>query len=343
MGKNLKNTSENTVIVEHLVKNFEVVEKKGGFLDGLKNLVSPQKKLVEALKNISFSISQGELVGFIGPNGAGKTTTLKVLSGLLYPTSGFTQVLGYAPWDRKPDYLKQISLVMGQKNQLWWDLPAIETFKLNKAIYELPDSVYKKNLEELVDLMDAKNLLYTQVRRLSLGQRMKLELIASLLHKPKILFLDEPTIGLDVVAQQKVRDFIFDYNRRYKATIILTSHNMEDLMDLAKRVIVINKGEIMFDGNLKELINEFAKEKVIKVYLSKNTDMKEVEKIGKVKRVNFPQITLSVPREATAVAASEILQNFPVADLTIEEEPVEEIIRRIFKGEISQKNTSVPS
>jgi len=343
MSKIPKNVSENAVLVEHLVKNFEVVEKKGGFLDGLKNLVSPQNKLVEALKNISFSILQGELVGFIGPNGAGKTTTLKVLSGLLYPTSGFTQVLGYAPWDRKPDYLKQISLVMGQKNQLWWDLPAIETLKLNKAIYELPDSVYKKNLEELVDLMDAKNLLYTQVRRLSLGQRMKLELIASLLHKPKILFLDEPTIGLDVVAQQKVRDFIFDYNRRHNATIILTSHNMEDLMDLAKRVIVINKGEIMFDGNLKELINEFAKEKVIKVYLSKNTDMKEIEKIGKVKRVNFPQITLSVPREATAVAASEILQNFPVADLTIEEEPVEEIIRRIFKGELGQKNTSVPS
>ena len=189
-------------------------------------------------------------------------------------------------------------------------------------------------MEELTQILEVKKLLHIQVRRLSLGQRMRLELIAALLHQPKVLFLDEPTIGLDVVGQQKVRDFIFEYNRRFKATIMLTSHNMDDLIDLAKRVIVISKGEILFDGNLKELVDQFAKEKIIKVYLAKEADVKRFAEIGEVKKFNYPQAILSVPREASAVAASELLQNFPVADLTIEEEPIEDIIRRVFKGEV---------
>jgi len=338
MGRIEKDYKDKAIIVEHLVKDFEVTEKKAGFLGSLRSFFSPKKKTIKALKSISFSIQQGELVGFIGPNGAGKTTTLKILSGLLYPTSGFVQVLGFDPWERKPDYLKQIALVMGQKNQLWWDLPAIDTFELNKAIYEIPDSKYKENLEELTELLEVKEILNTQVRRLSLGQRMRLELVAALLHKPKILFLDEPTIGLDVVAQQKVRDFVFDYNRRYKATIMLTSHNMDDLIDLAKRVIVIYKGEILFDGNLRELVGLFAKEKVIRVYLDKPVDPKKFADIGKVKKFDFPQVVIRVPREASAFAASELLQNFPIADLTIEEEPIEDIIRRVFKGEVIEKN-----
>jgi ABC-2 type transport system ATP-binding protein len=296
--------------------------------------VSPKKKTVRALRQCSFSIKPGELVGFIGPNGAGKTTTLKILSGLLYPTAGFIQVLGFDPWDRKPNFLKEISLVMGQKNQLWWDLPAIETLELNRAIYEIPRSKYEERLSELIKMLEVKKLLNIQVRRLSLGQRMRLELVAALLHRPKVLFLDEPTIGLDVVAQQKMRDFIYDYNKTYGATILLTSHNMDDVVDLAKRVIVIDKGKILFDGDLQELVNRFAKDKIIKVYLSKEADVKQLEKIGKVKKLDFPQAVLSVRRATAAVAAAELLQKLPVADLTIEEVPIEEIVRKVFSGEV---------
>src|SRR3990172_2622012 len=263
---------DKAIIVDHLVRNYEVTEKKPGLSGAIEGIISPKKKQVRALRGISFNIQPGELVGFIGPNGAGKTTTLKILSGLLFPTAGFTQVLGFDPWDRKPEFLKQISLVMGQKNQLWWDLPAIETLELNRAIYEIPKREYEESLEELVELLEVKKFLNTPVRKLSLGQRMRLELVAALLHKPKVLFIDEPTIGLDVVGQQKMRDFIFEYNKKYSATIMLTSHNMDDLIDLAKRVIVIDKGQILFDGYLKELVAQFAKEKIIKVYLSKEAD-----------------------------------------------------------------------
>ncbi len=338
MSKNNKEVNEKAIIVEGLTKNFEFSERKPGLFGSLKSLITPSKKTLQALKSVSFTIDQGELVGFIGPNGAGKTTTLKVLSGLLYPTSGYVQVLGYDPWDRHPEFLKKISLVMGQKNQLWWDLPARDTFELNKAIYEISDNKYKEALSELCRILEVEKLLDIQVRRLSLGQRMRLELIAALLHRPKVLFLDEPTIGLDVVAQQKIRDFIFDYNKRYSATIILTSHNMDDLIDLAKRVIVISKGNLLFDGGLKDLISRFAKEKIIKVYLGKSTDIKKFEDIGKVKRYNYPQAILSVPREASAVAAAELLQNFPITDLTIEEEPIDDIVRRVFKGESVDKD-----
>jgi ABC-2 type transport system ATP-binding protein len=325
-------SDEKTIIVEHLKKVYFVNEKKEGFLGGVKNLIKPSKKQIHALKDITFSINKGELIGFIGPNGAGKTTTLKVLSGLLYPTSGFIQVLGFNPWDKKEEFLKRISLVMGQKNQLWWDLPAIDTFLLNKAIYEVSDKEFKKNLQELSETLEVEDILKTQVRKLSLGQRMKMELIAALIHKPEVLFLDEPTIGLDVVAQQKLRDFIYEYNRNEKATIILTSHNMSDLIDLVKRVIVINEGEIVYIGNLHGLTSEYAKEKVIRVFFSKPVDAKKLEGLGNVKRYSYPQALISVDKEASAFAAAELLQNFPVADLTIEEEPIESIIRRVFKN-----------
>ncbi len=337
MAGEKKQADEKAIIVEHLTKNFEVTEKKKGLTGSLSSLISPHKKTVRALRNISFTIRPGELVGFIGPNGAGKTTALKILSGLLYPTAGFVQVLGFDPWERRSDFLKQIALVMGQKNQLWWDLPAIETFELNRAIYEIPKKKYKESFDELVSVLGVKKLLNVQVRRLSLGQRMRLELVAALIHRPNVLFLDEPTIGLDVVAQQKVRDFIFEYNKKNKATILLTSHNMDDLIDLAKRVIVIDNGEILFDGELLELVSQFAKEKIIKAYLSREDDIKKLEKIGKVKKFDFPQVVLSVPREASAVAAAELLQHFAVYDLTVEEEPVEEIIRRVFRGEMVKK------
>ncbi len=325
---------DKAIIVDHLVKNFEVIEKKPGLKGAIDSIVSPKKKIIRALKNISFTIQPGELVGFIGPNGAGKTTTLKVLSGLLYPTAGFTSVLGFDPWERKPEFLKKISLVMGQKNQLWWDLPAAETLELNREIYEIPKKEYEENSNELITLLDVGKLLNIQVRRLSLGQRMRLELVAALIHQPKVLFLDEPTIGLDLIAQQKMRDFIYEYNHKYEATILLTSHNMDDLIDLARRVIVIDEGQILFDGALEELVSRFAKEKIIKVSLSREDDVKKIETIGKVKKISFPEVILSVPREAVAVAAAELLQNFPVSDLTIEEIPIEDIIRKVFRGEM---------
>lgn len=335
-------SKDKAIIVEHLTKNFEVSEKKQGLIASFTSLASPTKKTVRALKNITFTVKPGELVGFIGPNGAGKTTTLKVLSGLLYPTAGFIQVLGYDPWNRKEDFLKKIALVMGQRNQLWWDLPALDSFELNKSIYEISDKDYKESLNELVSILEVKNILKTQVRRLSLGQRMRLEFVAALLHRPQILFLDEPTIGLDVVAQQKVRDFIFEYNKRAGATILLTSHNMRDLVDLAKRVIVINKGKILFDGEFTELIAKFAKEKIIKLYLSKEADIKKLDSIGKVKKFDYPQAIIAVPRETAAMAASEILQNFPVADMTIEEDAIEDVIRRVFKGEVRGSRLKTP-
>jgi len=332
MNENEK-VSQKAIIVEGLIKNFEVTEKEKGIRGTISSLFSPKKKTVRALKGVSFTIERGELVGFIGPNGAGKTTTLKILSGLIYPSSGFTQVEGFNPWDRKPEFLKKISLVMGQKNQLWWDLPAIETFDLNRVIYEIPERAYKERLNELVSLLEVGKLLNIPVRKLSLGQRMRLELVAALLHKPSVIFFDEPTIGLDLIAQQKMRDFILEYNKKNQATILLTSHNMEDLADLAKRVIVIDRGKLLFDGELGKLIENHAKEKIIKVYLAKDGDIKKLEKIGKIRKVDFPQVVLSVPRTAAAVAAAELLQNFPVADLTIEEEPIEEIIRKVFSGD----------
>lgn len=323
---------DRVIVVDHLVKNFEVSEKKPGLTGTLSSLFSPQKRLVQALKEISFSVRKGELVGFIGPNGAGKTTTLKTLSGILYPTLGFVQVLGFTPWERKESFLKKIALVMGQKNQLWWDLPAIETFELNRAIYDIPERAYRRNLDELVTLLDVEDLLTIPVRRLSLGQRMRLEFVAALIHRPEVIFLDEPTIGLDLIAQKAVRDFIADYNRKNEATILLTSHNMDDVSGLCKRVIVIDAGSIIFDGNLDELVSHFAKEKTIKIYLADGAGYKELETIGKIKSLKLPEVVLTVPRSAAATAAAEILQNFSVLDLTIEEESVDDIIRKVFQG-----------
>lgn len=322
---------DRTIIVSNLVKKFEVTERGVGIASSLGSLFSGVKKTVTALSGVNFEVDQGELVGFIGPNGAGKTTTLKTLSGLLYPTSGTVQVLGYEPWGRAETFLKQISLVMGQKNQLWWDLPASETFELNRAIYEIPKAKFKKTLKELVTLLEVEDLLGTQVRRLSLGQRMRLELVASLLHEPKVLFLDEPTIGLDVVGQKKIRDFVRDYNRRVGATILLTSHDMDDLVDLTKRVIVIDTGSVMFDGKLTDLIESYATEKTISIQLSKDVNTTLLQGIGKITSIDMPRVTLSVPRDAVAVAAAEILQSLPIADMTIEETPIEDIIRQVFQ------------
>jgi ABC-2 type transport system ATP-binding protein len=292
---------------------------------------------VKAVDDISFDIQAGEIVGFIGQNGAGKTTTLKVLSGLLYPTSGEVSVLGFNPWDRKPEFQKQFALVMGQKNQLWWDLPAMESFLLNKAIYEVPDEQFKKTLDKLMDLLDVRDIVNIQVRKLSLGQRMKCELIAALLHSPKVLFLDEPTIGLDVVMQKVLRDFIKAYNEEFKATIILTSHYMGDVKELCKRAIVIDHGQKIFDGDLQEIIDRYARNKILSLTLNEPVQQNALEKFGELKEFDYPKATLLVPRAKAAKIAGELLTHFSVADVNIEEPTIDAIIRELF---LSQKKSN---
>jgi ABC-2 type transport system ATP-binding protein len=320
------------ISVKHLHKAFKIHEKEPGLRGSIKALVTRQYRAAKAVDDISFSIGKGELVGFIGPNGAGKTTTLKCLSGLLYPSSGDISVLGYRPSDRKADFQRQFSLVMGQKNQLWWDLPPIETFLLHKQIYSVPDEQFNQTLNELVDLLQVKDILKIQVRKLSLGQRMKCELIAALLHNPKVLLLDEPTIGLDVVMQKSMRDFIKTYNRQYQSTIILTSHYMDDVKELCDRVIIIDQGRVIFDGKLNEIIDKYAVHKILTVSLSGTIDPKALEAVGIVEDYQAPVAKILVPRKQASVKATQLLSEFPVVDITIEEPPIEAIIRQVFKN-----------
>lgn len=323
------------ISVKQLSKYYQVHQKEPGLGGSIKSLFNRKYYDVKAVDDVSFEIEEGELIGFIGPNGAGKTTTLKTLSGLLYPTKGEVSVLGYTPWKRQPEFQKQFALVMGQKNQLWWDLPAIESFILNREIYEVPKVQYEETLEELSTLLEVKDLLKVQVRKLSLGERMKMELIAALIHSPKVLFLDEPTIGLDVVAQKKMRDFIKAYNLKYKSTIILTSHYMDDVKELCKRVVIIDKGKKLFDGELEKIIRKYADHKLLSVVLEKELTQRQVDHLktlGGVKEYEYPKLTLMVPRENSNKVASKLLSSYPVADLNIEESQLEDIIREVFTG-----------
>lgn len=320
-----------TISVAHLRKTFKVFKRNPGLFATLRSVIHRPSELVHAVSDISFSIEQGELVGFIGPNGAGKTTTLKCLSGLLYPSQGEVRVLGFDPFARKREFLKEISLVMGQKNQLWWDLPAMETFRLNKEIYDIKDGDFEKTLEELSALLETKNLLSTPVRQLSLGQRMKMELIAQLLHRPKVLFLDEPTIGLDVVMQKKIRDFIAQYNNRFHATVILTSHYMADVKQLCKRVIIIDHGRIMYDGSLEKLVEKYADFKIVTAKLKSNKINKtDLAKLGKINYYQEQKVSLTVSKNRIREVATAVLSKFPIEDLTIEEPEIEEVIRMVF-------------
>ncbi len=316
--------------VKNLSKNYKVYKKEPGLRGSLKSLFSRKYETVRAVNDISFEIEEGELVGFIGPNGAGKTTTLKCLSGLLYPSTGHVSVLGYTPFERNYSFLKQISLVMGQKNQLWWDLPGMETLLLHKEIYEIPEKKFQEMVNDLSLILDAKDFLTVPVRKLSLGQRMKMELMAALIHSPKVLFLDEPTIGLDVVMQKNLREFVREYNIRYKATILLTSHYMGDVEELCKRIIIINHGKILFDGLLESLIKEHAPYKTIGVILKEYVNPQKLEEFGEVKNFEFPKITFNVPLKTSSKMAAKILQKLPVQDVTIEDPDIEDIIRDIF-------------
>lgn len=322
------------IAVKNLKKYYRVYQKEPGLVGSVKSLFNRKYEDVKAVNDISFNIKEGELIGFIGPNGAGKTTTLKVLSGLLYPTSGEVSVLGYTPFDRKPEFQKQFSLVMGQKNQLWWDLPALDSFILNREIYEVDKAKFDKTLKDLVKMLDLKDVIKIQVRKLSLGQRMKCELVAALLHSPKVLFLDEPTIGLDVVMQKKIRDFIKEYNQKYNATIILTSHYMGDVKELCDRVIIIDKGKIFFDGKLDEIIKKYADRKILEVVFSQPVVKKDFSTIraAKIKEFEPPRVVFSVKRKNANPVAAKLLEKFPVADLNILESSIEDIIREVFTG-----------
>lgn len=322
----------NVIVASHLFKYYKVHQKEPGLSGSLKSLFKRKYETVKAVDDVNFQIGEGELVGFIGPNGAGKTTTLKCLSGLLYPDRGFVSVLNYNPWERKTPFLKQISFVMGQKSQLWWDLPPMETFLLNREIYEVPKPQFSQTLDELVELLDVGDVLKVQSRKLSLGQRMKCELIAALLHRPKVLFLDEPTIGLDVVMQKKIRDFIKVYNKRFQSTVILTSHYMGDVKELAQRVIIIDKGKIVFDGRLEEITKKYTDHKIITVIFSKRVERSDLKGVGKIKKFNSHRASLMVGKDKISIAASYLLKSFPVEDLNIEEPPIEDIIRELFTG-----------
>ncbi len=320
------------ITVRRLVKAYQSYKKEPGIFGSIKSLVNRKYFETKAVDAISFEINEGELVGFIGPNGAGKTTTLKCLSGLLWPTSGEISVLGFTPYDRKDAYLKQMAIVMGQKNQLWWDLPAVETFLLNKEIYEIPTPEFNETLDELATLLDVKKILNVQVRKLSLGQRMKMELIGSLLHRPRVLFLDEPTIGLDVFMQKKLRDFIREYNRRFNATIILTSHYMDDVKELCKRVIIISYGKIIYDGLLENVVKKYSPEKQLLIVFSDQVSREKLEKLGKIEAYDFPKVTLTVSLAQVKRVAAKLLEEFPVEDINIENPEIEDVIRKIFSG-----------
>ncbi|MCX7956181.1 MAG: ATP-binding cassette domain-containing protein [Patescibacteria group bacterium] len=322
--------------VKNLTKIYFSYKKTGDFL---KDLFFKEYKKIIALENISFEINNPEFVGLIGPNGAGKTTTMKILSGILYPTKGKINILGFTPFEKKKEFLRQISFVMGQKTQLHWDLPSIDSFYLLKDIYEINDLIFKKTLSQLTEILNCQELVNKPVKNLSLGERMKMELIASLLHNPRIIFLDEPTIGLDIFSQEAIRNFLKIYQKEFKATIILTSHYLEDVKKLAQRLIIINNGKIIYDNSLNKIKKEFSN-KYLTIYLEKEIDKKFFEKIGEIIFYQYPKIIIKINKQTLAEKIDFINKNIAYSDLAIEEEKIEEIIKKILKNSFSKKTKS---
>jgi ABC-2 type transport system ATP-binding protein len=318
--------------VENLVKHYRVTKREGGFGKSLRAFFKRQHETVKAVDGIGFTIPKGEIVGFLGPNGAGKTTTLKMLAGLLYPTSGRVSVAGFTPQERRRPFLSTIAMVLGQKQQLIWDLPPADTFLLNKEIYGVSDADYKERVGELTEMLDLGALVTRQARKLSLGERMKCELAAALIHRPQVLFLDEPTIGLDVNMQQALRDFIADYNKRTGATILLTSHYMADVTALCKRVIVIERGKLIFDGDFAAILERMALDKAVKLNFSAPVAREKLEGYGGITRAEGFEAELRVPRGAVATVAQRILAELPVADIAIEDTPIEAVIGQFMRS-----------
>jgi ABC-2 type transport system ATP-binding protein len=318
--------------VSGLTKVFRTYKKRPGFKGALQGLFNRQYEMTAAARDVSFQIEPGELVGFLGPNGAGKTTTLKMLAGLLHPTSGSARVLGYTPWEREDGYRRQFALLLGQKNQLWWDLPASESFALNAEIYGVSKPDLDRRVAEMTGMLGVRDKLDVSVRELSLGERAKMELIAALLHQPKILFLDEPTIGLDVVSQKIVREFLRKHNREHKTTILLTSHYMADIQELCERVIIIDHGAIFFDGLLSEVVDRYADFKLIRIECegAENCGADKLSAYGELVERLPGVIRLKVKRERVIPVCKALLDELPVSDIDIQEAPIEDIVRRLF-------------
>ena len=322
------------VTAERLSKTFQVKVRDPGLRGAVRALFRPRYRDVHAVRDVTFRIEPGEIVAFLGPNGAGKTTTLKMLAGLLYPTSGRVEVARFVPWTGGPPFKRHIALVLGNRQQLVWDLPPEETFLLNRAIYDIPEADYRERLAELVALLELGDVLTKPVRQLSLGERMKCELVASLLHRPPLLFLDEPTLGLDVTAQDAIRRFLIEYRERHGATVLLTSHYMQDVTALASRVLMINRGRLLYDGALEVLVGRIARTKRIELVFGggdgNRVTAEALAAFGEVKTFRFPNAVLEVRREEAPATSARILAAFPVADLSIEDPPIEEVIRLAF-------------
>lgn len=327
--------------VRNLSKSYRVYRKQEGLLASVKGLFRREYKTVEAVRGVSFEIGKGEMVAFLGPNGAGKTTTLKLLSGLIYPTSGEATVLGYVPWERENAFRRRFSLVMGQKNQLWWDLPAQESFRLHQEIYRIDPQQFQRRYDELIDLLDVRKLVNQAVRELSLGERMRMELIAALLHSPEVLLLDEPTIGLDVVSQRKVQEFLKYYQASQQITVILTSHYMKDVEALCRRAVIINEGEIKHDGPLEEIVERFSQHKVIQLQFAGTSVPEDLANYGQVFDVAPPNAKLRVDRNRIPETLTALLQRYQLDDVGVQERPLEEVIAEFFTDSKPKSTTDV--
>jgi ABC-2 type transport system ATP-binding protein len=321
--------------VKNLSKEFKIHIKEPGLKGSIQSLIKRNWVIKHALKDVSLEVKEGEILGLIGANGAGKTTLVKILSGIIHPSSGSASVLGYDPWKRNNEYRRQMALIMGQKAQVWWDLPALDSFLLLKEIYQIPDKQYNDSIEFLADALHVKDQLKTQVRKLSLGERMKVELMAALLHRPKVVYLDEPTIGLDLTAQKAIRHFLLNYRKEFKPAMILTSHYMEDIEKLCKRIVIMRQGEFVYDGLLEDVYNKYAKEKVIIANLKQDDwSMKQVsenaKELGNIISFEEGILKIKTPREEVTSRSAFLLQNLPVHDLNIEDPDIGDIIEAIM-------------
>jgi ABC-2 type transport system ATP-binding protein len=316
--------------IERLSKSYRVYQKQEGLWAAVRGLFRREYRQVQAVKEVSLQVQKGEFIAFLGPNGAGKTTTLKLLSGVIYPTSGTARVLGNVPWKREVAYRRRFALVMGQKNQLWWDLPAMESFRLHQQIYRIELAAFQRVLDELSDLLEIRQLLRQPVRELSLGERMKMELTAALLHSPEVLFLDEPTIGLDVVAQHRIQQFLRHYQQERQITVLLTSHYMKDVAALCRRVVIIAQGEIKYDGSLVGIVDQFSGQKLLTLQLADGQATRALGRFGQVVSIEPPKVKLRIERSDVPRALAEILAQHTVEDVVVEDPPLEEVIAAAF-------------
>ena len=328
-------TKSSIIEVRNLTKSYRVYKKREGLGESIRGLFKREYKEVHAVQGIDLDVEQGEFVAFLGPNGAGKTTTLKLLSGVINPTEGSAKVMGFVPWQRKNEYRRRFALVMGQKNQLWWDLPAQESYRLHQQIYGVPEKEFDATLNELTDLLDVGRLLSQPVRELSLGERMKMELIAAMLHRPDVLFLDEPTIGLDVIAQHNIQEFLRYYQEKRKITILLTSHYMKDVAALCQRVVIIAGGKIEYDGSLAGIIDKFSGHKIVTLQFA-DGHHPDLAAIGSVLDVTWPRVRMKVDRADVPRVLAEVLRDNPIEDVSVEDVPLEEVIAEMFR-ETSEK------